>query len=122
MTPERAIFIIFPFVVIVWTILTKVVFFKSKKLNYFVLFSVYICSNTALYILVEGAFIGREMLQVNVILQIFADLTVRQWLWILCIPNIFTFMYLIICFMLLLLFDKMPELKSKIMLKRRKTA
>ncbi|PLR77543.1 hypothetical protein CU633_10120 [Bacillus sp. V3-13] len=122
MAPERAVFIIFPFIVIVWTIIAKMVFCKSKKVNHFVLFSVYICSNAALYILVEGAYTGRELLGVNDMLEMFADLTFREWIWILCIPSIFTFMYLIISFKLLLLFDKMPDLKSKLMLKRRKTA
>ncbi|WP_174730470.1 hypothetical protein [Mesobacillus harenae] len=114
MTPQTAIFLILPMVTIAISTFLKRILTKVQFANFIVILSIYFFSNISLFMLIEGAFPGIEIVGAGNKINLFTDLAFRQWLDALLVPNTFTFLYIIISYAVLLFLDKQALWKERV--------
>jgi len=112
MTPIRVLLIVYPTITIILSSLMKAILKDKKWANKLIMLFIYMLSNIGIYYYTEGIQSKERTFGIDSTL-VFENLSINDWLHILLVPNVFTFLYLIISYLILILLSLILQSKSK---------
>lgn len=112
MTPVRIIFVIYPTCAVILSSILKVLFRDRKWSNPLILSLIYVTSNLGIYYYTEGIQSRGRIFGINST-EVFYDLSLQEWIHILIVPNVFTFLYIILAYLSVSLVSYLQQIRKK---------